>query len=403
MTICTPIIVNDCTSSADVIKVITPNGAWCSSRFGSSACLGWDRRVLLARVFEKFTDRARRVVVLAQEEARLLGHNYIGTEHLLLGLLSERDGVGAKALAGLGVELQDLRRDVKEIIGEGGGTAVGHIPFTPRAKIVLELSLREALQLGHNYIGTEHVLLGLVREGQGVAAQVLIARGVELHTVRQNVITLLAGTITSGVGPEPVRRGSGTVSEPQLQLRIDLNTCCFCGRRLLDAGTMVTGYRGAICASCVRRASRVAAAAKKVGGRGSFPISPLVVGREPRAGAIDAVIATVHRAFAPHVTLVDRQQAIEAGGDPLPLDYLPRFAFAITRIQFAKASTKVELVPHWPSSDGPMVTVDVIYSLGNYVVSLDAFVNAIRSAPIFRGPPPLTSYSAPPQSTPPPD
>ncbi|HUP72186.1 MAG TPA: hypothetical protein VM282_03990 [Acidimicrobiales bacterium] len=135
-------------------------------------------------------------------------------------------------------------------------------------------------------------------------------------------------------------------------------------------------------------------AAKKVGGRGSFPISPLMIGREPRDGATDAVIATVHGAFAPHVAVADRQQAIEAGGDPLPLDYLPRFDFAITRIKHEKASTSVELVPRWPSSDGPMVTVEVIYEDGSYVVSRDAFLNAIRSAPIFRAPAPRTSYTA---------
>ena len=343
-------------------------------------------------MFERFTDRARRVVVLAQEEARLLGHSYIGTEHLLLGLLSEGDGVGAQALAVLGVKLQDVRAEVKQIIDDGGGgTPVGHIPFTPRAKKVLELSLREALQLDHNYIGTEHVLLGLIREGQGVAAQVLIGRGVELSVVRQNVIMLLSGT--GGVRSETGPRGSGSVSEPALQRRVDLNTCSFCGRRLLDAGPMVTGYRGAICASCIRRASRVVSVAKKVR-LGTLPISPLVVGREPRDGATDAVLATVHRAFAPHVAVIDRQQAIEASGDPLPLDYLPRFDFAITRIQHAKASTSVELVPRWPSSDGPMVTVEVIYADGNYVVSREAFLNAVRSAPIFRAPAPGTPFSA---------
>lgn len=352
-------------------------------------------------MFERFTDRARRVVVLAQEEARLLGHSYIGTEHLLLGLLSEGEGVGAQALAALGVNLQDVRAEVKQIIDDGGGgTPVGHIPFTPRAKKVLELSLREALQLGHNYIGTEHVLLGLIREGQGVAAQVLIGRGVELHRVRQNVIMLLSGRRSvavqpesAGVRPEPLRRESGLVSEPPLPRRGDLNTCSFCGRRLLDAGPMVTGYGGAICASCIRRASRVIGVAKKVR-LGSLPISPLVMGREPRDGATEAVIATVHRAFAPHDAVEDRQQAIEARGDPLPLDYLPRFNFAITRIQHAKASTSVELVPRWPSSDGPMVTVEVIYDNGNYVVSRDAFLNAVGSAPIFRGPAPATSNSA---------
>jgi ATP-dependent Clp protease ATP-binding subunit ClpA len=144
-------------------------------------------------MFERFTDRARRVVVLSQEEARLLGHNYIGTEHILLGLVHEGEGVGARSLEALGVDLAKVRRKVEEIIGEADGQPSGHIPFTPRAKKVLELSLREALQLGHNHIGTEHVLLGLVREGEGVAAQVLVALGADLTTVRSKVYEVLAG------------------------------------------------------------------------------------------------------------------------------------------------------------------------------------------------------------------
>src|SRR5690625_4953751 len=128
-------------------------------------------------MFERFTDRARRVVVLAQEEARMLNHNYIGTEHILLGLIHEGDGVAAKALESLNISLEAVRAQVQEIIGEGQQAPTGHIPFTPRAKKVLELSLREALQLGHNYIGTEHILLGLIREGEGIAAQVLTKLG----------------------------------------------------------------------------------------------------------------------------------------------------------------------------------------------------------------------------------
>jgi Clp amino terminal domain, pathogenicity island component/UvrB/uvrC motif len=150
-------------------------------------------------MFERFTDRARRVVVLAQQEARLLNHNYIGTEHLLLGLAHEGQGVAAKALESLGIRLEALRSQVQEIIGQGPGTPSGHIPFTPRAKKVLELSLRESQQLGHNYIGTEHILLGLVREGEGVAAQVLVKLGGDLSRVRQQVIQLLSG---SAGGPE---------------------------------------------------------------------------------------------------------------------------------------------------------------------------------------------------------
>ena len=144
-------------------------------------------------MFERFTDRARRVVVLAQEEARMLNHNYIGTEHILLGLIHEGEGVAAKALESLGISLEGVRQQVEEIIGQGQQAPSGHIPFTPRAKKVLELSLREALQLGHNYIGTEHILLGLIREGEGVAAQVLQKLGADLGRVRQQVIQLLSG------------------------------------------------------------------------------------------------------------------------------------------------------------------------------------------------------------------
>ncbi len=159
-------------------------------------------------MFERFTDRARRVVVLAQEEARMLNHNYIGTEHILLGLIHEGEGVAAKALESLNISLEAVRQQVEEIIGQGQAAPTGHIPFTPRAKKVLELSLREALQLGHNYIGTEHILLGLIREGEGVAAQVLQKLGADLNRVRQTVIQLLSG-YTGGKGEQVSSGGAG--------------------------------------------------------------------------------------------------------------------------------------------------------------------------------------------------
>jgi ATP-dependent Clp protease ATP-binding subunit ClpC len=166
-------------------------------------------------MFERFTDRARRVVVLAQEEARMLNHNYIGTEHILLGLIHEGEGVAAKALESLGISLEAVRSQVEEIIGQGQQAPSGHIPFTPRAKKVLELSLREALQLGHNYIGTEHILLGLIREGEGVAAQVLVKLGADLNKVRQQVIQLLNGY--------QAKEPAGTASEatPSTSLVLD--------------------------------------------------------------------------------------------------------------------------------------------------------------------------------------
>ena len=143
-------------------------------------------------MFQRFTDRARTVVVLAQDEARRLDHNYIGTEHILLGLIREGEGVAAKALEALGISLDSVRQQVEQIIGQGQQAPSGHIPFTPRAKNVLQLSLSEARQLGHDYIGTEHILLGLIREGEGVAAQVLVRLGAELDRVRQQVIQLIS-------------------------------------------------------------------------------------------------------------------------------------------------------------------------------------------------------------------
>jgi ATP-dependent Clp protease ATP-binding subunit ClpA len=160
-------------------------------------------------MFERFTDRARQVVVLAEEEARMLSHNYIGTEHILLGLIHEGEGVAAKALESLGISLDVARQQVEEIIGRGQQAASDGIPFTPRAKKVFELSLRESLQLGHQYVGTEHILLALIREGDGAAAQVLVKLGTDLNRVRQQVIQLLHGY----QGKEPTAAGTGEGSQ----------------------------------------------------------------------------------------------------------------------------------------------------------------------------------------------
>jgi ATP-dependent Clp protease ATP-binding subunit ClpC len=182
-------------------------------------------------MFERFTDRGRRVVVLAQEEARLLNHNYIGTEHILLGLIREGQGVAARALEELGISLETVREQVEEIIGQGEAAPAGHIPFTPRAKKVLEMSLREALQLGHNYIGTEHLLLGLIREGEGVAAQVLEKLGADLNRARQEVLHLLSG-YARGKGEsldlsqeeiEVVRRLAGGASRKQIAEKLGVS------------------------------------------------------------------------------------------------------------------------------------------------------------------------------------
>ncbi|WP_028473963.1 ATP-dependent Clp protease ATP-binding subunit [Nocardioides alkalitolerans] len=172
-------------------------------------------------MFERFTDRARRVVVLAQEEARMLSHNYIGTEHILLGLIHEGEGVAAKALESLDISLEAVRAQVEEIIGQGQQAPSGHIPFTPRAKKVLELSLREALQLGHSYIGTEHILLGLIREGEGVAAQVLQKLGADLNRVRQQVIQLLSGFQGKESAGAAASTGGSSSEAPSSSLVLD--------------------------------------------------------------------------------------------------------------------------------------------------------------------------------------
>jgi ATP-dependent Clp protease ATP-binding subunit ClpA len=173
-------------------------------------------------MFERFTDRARRVVVLAQEEARMLNHNYVGPEHVLLGLIHEGQGVAARALTELGLGLDDVRQQVEELIGRGEQAPSGHIPFTPRAKRVLELSLREALQLGHNYIGTEHMLLGILREGENVAAQALVRMGADLNRVRPEVIRLVAPAaeaeaISLGEGRNP----PGESRNPHVESRME--------------------------------------------------------------------------------------------------------------------------------------------------------------------------------------
>jgi hypothetical protein len=214
-------------------------------------------------VFERFTDRARRVVVLAQEESRLLNHNYIGTEHVLLGLISEGDGVAAQVLEGMEISLPAVRAEVQAIIGEGSRAPSGHIPFTPRAKKVLELSLREALQLGHNYIGTEHILLGLLREGEGVGAEVLIKLGAGLSAVRQEVVRVLAESPVTEEGLPPKRvteaepgswRGPSPVGSGR-PAGIEPARCGFCGTHSPTCGPLFTGVGGLlICEGCIAAA-----------------------------------------------------------------------------------------------------------------------------------------------------
>ena len=207
-------------------------------------------------VFERFTDRARQVVVLAQEESRRLGHSYIGTEHLLLALGTQSDSVAGEVLADFGITRDALRVDVEARVGRGTGVPPGHIPFTPESKKVLELALREALQLGHNYIGTEHLLLGLVRVRDCLGTQLLVARGVDLDGLRAAVLGRIESAAT-----EPPRRRAKTAPT--------LDRCSFCGRPQPAVAVLLSGLGDArICDRCV------AAAARLVEESGSLPNGP---------------------------------------------------------------------------------------------------------------------------------
>lgn len=215
-------------------------------------------------MFERFTDRARRVLVLAQEEARLLNHSFIGTEHLLLGLLHEDRGLAYKALESFRVTLEAVRERVEATIGSAGSSPSGSPPFTPRSKKVMELSFREALHYGHNYIGTEHLLLGLIREGEGVAPQVLVSLGVDLERLRQRVLELMGDRVPEEEPDDPDWPKSGRVLD-----RGTIVICSFCGRRPPDSGEVIAGRNAFICEQCLTWwAAELGASAAGSPGRG---------------------------------------------------------------------------------------------------------------------------------------
>jgi hypothetical protein len=341
-------------------------------------------------MFERFTDRARRVVVLAQEEARLLNHNYIGTEHLLLGLLHEGEGVAAQALDALDISIGAARLQVEEIIGRGGQAPSGHIPFTPRAKQVLELSLREAIQLGHNYIGTEHVLLGLVREGQGVAAQVLARLGADLSRLRQVVVQLLAsggddeGASLLHVEEQPVSQRV-VVGGPR-------DGCMFCGRDLYEVERAVTNRFGVLlCKDCARlavqtieRAPEVAAPLRPV------PLPPPVFGAVPdeqAAGEVTALFdvwtaASVDDDVLAHVEPGEQLGAVQAELRARWSGRAPTVVFRVERVRFlshdeAAVRFVISAVPHQPI-DGRVVRVAGEWKIGRETYCMVARLGGVH-------------------------
>jgi hypothetical protein len=267
-------------------------------------------------MFERFTDRARRVVVFAQEEARRLDHNYIGTEHILLGLLRERDGVAVTALRSLDLSLDAVRVEVERIVGVGTAVPEGHIPFTPRAKKVLEMSLREALQLGHNYIGTEHILLGLLREGQGVGAQVLVKLGADLPAVRVAVAQLLEGMAPGATVP-PAPASIRAVRPPRPPMvpgfRAAERRCSFCLRSEEHVGRIILGASAMICDECLVRASALVASAGEGDPRRLRLRRPVLasVDLEEAAPLVEQAFETV---FGSGATVDERLARIESSG-----------------------------------------------------------------------------------------
>jgi hypothetical protein len=326
-------------------------------------------------VFERFTDRARRVVVLAQEEARLLNHNYIGTEHVLLGLIHEGDGVAAKALTSMDISLQAVRDQVEQIIGHGGDPPSGHIPFTPRAKKVLELSLREAKQLGHNYIGTEHILLGLIREGEGVAAQVLANLGADLSRVRRRVTELLSGHHVEFV--EHDREGTRVrFTARGSPMTRQAESCALCGRDLWDVGQYVQAADLNICDDCVRGAR---AAFERNPGERAVTMPPRGFGNPPPSMEdLTAIQEAFGLAFSGGVESLENGERLVKLSEELA-QRLPgiRATFVVERVRLSnpdEAQVGFTVIVHPPMNmrlpmDGRAVRID-----GRWKVARETFL-----------------------------
>jgi hypothetical protein len=337
-------------------------------------------------VFERFTDRARRVVVLAQEEARVLNHNYIGTEHLLLGLVHEGDGVAAHALQSLGISLEQLRHQVEGIVPPGSEAPSGHIAFTPRSKKVLEMSLREALQLGHNYIGTEHILLGLIREGEGVAAQTLTALGADLSRVRRQVIQHVSGSAAA----------TAPISQPQAATQrfvgaaLPDDGCMFCGRDLYEVERAVTNASGALlCKECAWLAVQtMERATPPTAPVAPLPLPPRVFGEAPEPTAAAEIIALFDgwgRDVLRHVeggaSLVAVQEALRTRWP----EQVDRVKFRVERVRFvspdaAAVRFAISFLPR-QQFHGRAVRVDREWKIGRETYCMVAALGGVQCPP----------------------
>jgi hypothetical protein len=363
----------------------------------------WQPRPTLVGMFERFTDRARRVVVLAQEEARLLNHNYIGTEHILLGLVHEGEGVAAKALESLDIPLDAVRTEVEAIIGGGPQAPDVHIPFTPRAKKVLELSLREAMQLGHNYIGTEHILLGLIREGEGVGAQVLMRLGASLDLVRQRVIQLLSGH--AGPAPQataPAPSGARVLSASPPMLAAGGfgypvgKTCSFCGRDFWEVDRYVIGSSAVICDVCVDAARAVVAGAPEGAGQ-ALHLPPRVFGdTPPTADAVSELDHVVQAVFGGGDPQRSVARFLEDGERLEPLRAQagarhPRATGAtvhLDRVRFrGPTEADIRFTIRLSGAPGPVVDGEAIFADGRWQMSRETFCQVMRMAGVQCPPP----------------
>ncbi|MGH9025434.1 MAG: Clp protease N-terminal domain-containing protein [Acidimicrobiia bacterium] len=263
-------------------------------------------------MFERFTERARRVVVLSQEEARLLNHDYIGTEHILLGVVAEGESIGARALESLDASLEAVRRQVREIVGFGPHALPSHIPFTPKAKKALEMSLREAIQLGDQHIGPEHILLGLLRDEDGVAVRALLGLGVDLTVLRSRVIELATAR------PPVERRATPEILTPAPQ---SSTACAFCGRDVWDVEHYVAGERAVICEQCLMLGRTVVETARQTGQPVGQPLflPPRVFGDAPGPDATGDIVEAFGSVFTSRGDRARAAAHLEDGERLVPL------------------------------------------------------------------------------------